>query len=214
MNRLPDKPWSSAKGYALLKRTLEGNRPASEPPEEVKEVNIDSVDSKDLPEEDPPFWTKLLDALATMDSGEWARILATQDSREIALLADTLDDYSEHYKNHAGETRVDSVHAHAGVMLLLRRAVEQGKGQAAPGQDKAWVSISDYLHIMWLRERASVREIPRSEVSYRALARRFGVSDKTVKAWDKRAEGLGVTLDDWDADRLARIVKPSMRAPP
>jgi hypothetical protein len=91
----------------------------------------------------------------------------------------------------------------AGVLRLVQAAEEHG-----------WVEASGPLKVMRLRRAAALGEIQRSEVSYRALARRVGVSDKTIKAGDKRAKELGVTLDDWDYERLRRIVKPPKRAPP
>jgi hypothetical protein len=221
MNSLPPNHWSSTKGFDLLRRTIDGYRYVSEPlPNEgYREVPLEPlVERGEEPTDEsytPELWLRLVSALDTdMNSKGWGKALSTLDAETLARLVDTLDDYYSEYVKRVGEAKFRTVRSTAGVMLLLTRAIESGKGQTVIGGDKAWARVSDYLYVMVHRERARSREIPRSETTNRALARSLGVSDKTIAAWDERAERLGVTLDDWDSDRLESIVKPRKRAPP
>ncbi len=203
---------TSEKGYALLRRNLNAlHEPA---PPKVRVESIESLEqvvgTRDEPKDDGDdgvFWFKLVDALAKMEPEQWPKMMADNDldALTISRLVETLEDYAEYYIELVGETRFNVVRLYASLMRRLQTAIEGERG---------FVRVSDYLHVMWLKERAKAGDIPRLEVSYRALGRRFGVDGKTVKAWDARAKQLNVTLDDWDVERLMQIMKPSKRAPP
>jgi hypothetical protein len=73
------------------------------------------------------------------------------------------------------------------------------------------VKVSSYLHVLDLRKATG------NEISTRALARMLKVDESTIRRWDGRAEELKVTREDFDEERLRKVVKPPRRrkrAPP
>lgn len=143
--------------------------------------------------------------LKNMHSDQWAEKMGALSAGQLALLVELLEDYEEDAVKNVDKDRFYSVRTYARVMWRLTSAVEQ---------DKEFLRVSDYLRVMWLRERARIGEISHAAVSARALGKRFGVDGKTIAAWDKRAKELHVTPADWDPERLQQVMKPSKRAPP
>jgi hypothetical protein len=138
------------------------------------------------------------------DAEEWIEKLLRADAEALTRLVDKLDELAS--REHPAGTASDKAkafRAYAGVLRFLQAAEEYG-----------YVEVSGPLKVMRLRRAAAAGEIPRSEVTKRKLAEKVGVSDKTITAWDKRAQQLGVTLDDWDYERLRQIVSPRKRGPP
>jgi hypothetical protein len=213
-NSVPPRSSRSAKGWENLRRNLEALENGQDDlgrPLEVQEQSLEPLlergfEPKEADDEDNAG--HLLDniehALRNMRAPEWAKQIAASkaDAEDLSLLVETLEKYADIFKT-AGQNRFLAVLVYLRLLRFAAIAAERGV-----------VRVSDYLEVMQLRERARVGDIKRSEVSYRALGRRFGVDGKTIKAWDERAKQLGVTLDDWDYVRLRRIMRPSRRAPP
>lgn len=201
---------------AHMKQTHKNNHDSC-PPLEPTEINLEPLleagfEPEDKSDEPPPLWRRLVGPLDDMNSEKWAsEVISKLDSRAISRLVETLEDDREYYTKAVGETRVKAVYSHAKVMLFLKKAIEQGYGQAVIGTSKPWIRVSDYLHVMQIREQGVAR---RRRVSNRVIAGLLEVDESTIRRWDKRAQRLGVTLEDWDFDRLQQIVKPPRQAPP
>jgi len=172
--------------------------------DELRE-NKDYVHEEVVENEEDYAWHTIKHGLANMHSDQWAVKMGAPSAGQLALLVELLEDYEEDAVKNVGKDRFYSVRTYTRVMGRLTIAVEQGK---------KFVRVSDYLHVMWLRELARIGEISHSAVSDRALGKRFGVDGKTIAAWDKRAKELHVTPSVLDSERLRQIMKPSRRAPP
>ena len=207
---------AASEGLARLLQALKSNPDAGGDDEQlieiiVKVVSLDALEEegKDPRADDADGAEDLSWFLSVMrwaheaGSDEWIEKLLSADAEAITRLVDKLDEEARERPASTDYPKRNAFRAIAGVLRLVQAAEEYG-----------WVESSGPLKVMRLRRAAAAGEIPRSEVSYRALGRHVGVDGKTIKAWDKRAEELGVTLDDWDYERLRQIVNPSKRAPP
>src|SRR5215217_1375302 len=190
MNSIPPQPSPSDEGLARLRQVLKDN---------PKDPRADDTEGA----EELAWFLSIMRWAHEADSEEWIEKLLSADAEAITRLVDKLDEEAQERPASTDYPKRKAFRAIAGILRLVQAAEECG-----------WVEISSPLKVMRLRRAAEAGEIPRSEVSYRALGRAVGVSDKTIKAWDKRAQELSVTLDDWDYERLRQIVKPSKRAPP
>ncbi len=219
MNSIPPKPSPSDEGLARLRQALKDNPDTREELRKLlvighsleEPVSLDALQEvgKDPRVKDAEAAEELAWFLSVMrwaheaGSDEWIEKLLSADAEALTRLVDKLDEEARERPASTDYPKRKAFRAIAGILRFVQAAEEYG-----------WVEISGPLKVMRLRRAAEAGEIRRSEVSNRALARAVGVSDKTIKAWDKRAEELGVTLDDWDHERLRQIVKPSKRAPP
>lgn len=215
MNSLPNRPFSRAKGYARLLQNLKGSAGTSagtnaQDCEFIDLVRLDALrEGLGQPELDPSesenqvWWLTIQRWEHETGSEEWIEKLKNADTETLTCLVDKLDEDTQDRPASTSSTKTKALRAYAGILRFCKAAEEYG-----------YIEVSAYLKILRLRQRARVGEISRSEVSCRALGRTFGVDHKTIAAWNERAKKLGVTLNDWDYERLRQIVKPSKRAPP
>ena len=219
MNSISSNPTPSEEGLARLLRALKNNpdtrdelrklpviaRTSEEPLslEDLKEAGKDPRGNDAEGAEELAWFLSTMRWAHEADFEEWVEKLLRAPAESVALLVDKLDEEARERPASTDYPKREAFRAIAGILRLVLAAEEHG-----------WVEISRPLKVMRLRHAAAAGEIPRSEVTQRQLAKKVGVSDKTITAWDKRAKELSVTLDDWDYERLYQIVKPSKRAPP
>ncbi len=214
MNSIPSQPSLSDEGLARLLQALK-DTPKNTRDDLIeilaREVSLDALQEvgkdpriKDAEgAEDLAWFLSIMQWAHEADSEEWIEKLLSADAEAITRLVDKLDEEAREHPGSTDYPKRKAFRAIAGILRFVQAAEEYGS-----------VEISGPLKVMRLRRAADAGEIRRSEVSYNALGRAVGVDGKTIKEWDKRAEELGVTLDDWDYERLRQIVKPSKRAPP
>lgn len=144
----------------------------------------------------------VLQWLTALTPDERRKKMCTLDHDTLELLVEILEENQDDFVKSTNYHKVQGVLVTARVVRTLKAAIE----------NKAeFVRVSDYLHVMDIRQQAAAK---RRSISNRAVARLLGESESKIRRWDKRANELGVTPEDWDFERLRQIVKPPKRAPP
>jgi predicted DNA-binding protein (UPF0251 family) len=144
----------------------------------------------------------VLQWLTTLTRDERNKKMCALDHDTLDLLVEVLEENWDDFTKAAGYYKVRGTQVTARVVRGLK---------ALKANKEEFVRVSDYLHVMDIRQQAAARRRP---VSNRAVARLLGESESKIRRWDKRANELGVTPEDWDFKRLQQIVKPSKRVPP
>lgn len=144
----------------------------------------------------------VLQWLTALTPDERRKKLCTLDHDTLDLLVEILEENWDDFIKATNYPKVRGVQVTARVVRTLKAALEN---------KVEYIRISDYLHVMDVRQQAAEKKQP---ISNRAVARLLGESESKIRRWDKRANELGVTPEDWDFERLQQIVKPSKRVPP
>jgi hypothetical protein len=144
----------------------------------------------------------VLQLLTALTPDERRKQICALDYDTLDLLVEILEENEGDYIKATNFNKVRGVQVTARVVRGLKAADER---------NTEFVRVSDYLHVMDIREQGAAMRRP---VSNRTIARLLGESESKIRRWDNRAKELGVTPDDWDFERLQQIVKPSKRAPP
>lgn len=153
-------------------------------------------DPEDIAEDEDYLWHSVRRGLKELPSYEWAKKLRGLESSTISVLVWILEEKEVEAAKVAGKNRYRAVYSMARLMRTMRAAAEQ---------EKKFVCISDYIHVLDLRATYGL--------STRKIAGILDIDESKIRRWDKRAKRLGVTRHNLDEEKLRQIVKPS-RAPP
>jgi hypothetical protein len=210
MDSLPEQLSTRDKGYDLLRQNLKESRNAPDPPKTQVEIKpkfvaietLQGFDPEDTADDEDYMWVSLKKWFKEIPAEQRNKKMCSMSAEDLSTLVRTLEGSEDTAVKVLGKNRYLVICLMARVIWRLQTAIEGGK---------ELVRVSDYLHVMQIREQARAR---RRHASNRAIARLLKVDESKIRRWDKRAKELGVTLEDWDFERLQQIVKPTRQAPP
>jgi hypothetical protein len=215
MDSLPKQPSTRDKGYDLLLRNLKDSRNSRNAPASPKiqtkiplefvpleMLQEQGIEPEDIADDEDYTWASLKNWFKRMPVEQRNKFMCSMRAEDLSTLVRALEGLTDKATEALGKNKYMTIRTMTRIIWHLQTAIERGK---------EFTKVSDYLHVMQIREQARTRK---RRASNRAIARLLKVDESKIRRWDERAKKLGVTLEDWDFERLQQIVRPPRRAPP